>query len=460
MKTEVGRLETLACALAGSTEGAAALLAAARLAASRAARQQPADADDDAALGRAAVVRAFLGTAGRRVPPPPAQLPDPDLESLRLRLAALAPLPRAVLVLRHLEELTLADLARLTERSGPAVARALATAATAVPATGAQLDLLVAAVDVPEPRQVETARRRLEDRRRRTRFRGALVALALAGLLAAATVLPGALRPDPYYRAVGAWVYGYDVRAPAGSRVLNRLLTPETDTVRMLLEDSGQPERHICDITGTSSERPAAPPAGRPARVGAFAGRFLAPDEDRGRALWWRTGPTLTMEASCSEGATDTDLLAAAALVVPAELPVQVPVDLSDLPAGEEVRGIYDLDGQLTLLVGPRSESQRSLGAVYVSVGSSFTEAGYRETEQTVQLGAVTARVRRADQSSTICWDVGGPQACVADFTRGEPTSTREQRFERMLAIARAVRTAADAADRSTWFDAREAVPG
>jgi hypothetical protein len=167
------------------------------------------------------------------------------------------------------------------------------------------------------------------------------------------------------------------------------------------------------------------------------------------------------MEATCSQDATDADLLTVAGLVVPGEVPVQVPVDLSNLPAGEEVRGIYDLDGQVSLLVLPRGEVQPSLRAVYVNVASSFSEAGYGETQQSVELGTVTARVRRAGETSTICWDVGGPQACVADFiTRDDPTSTREQRFERMLAIARAVRTAPDAADRSTWFDAREAVPG
>jgi DNA-directed RNA polymerase specialized sigma24 family protein len=460
IETEAGRLGTLARALAGDTEGTARLLAAARMATDRFARRRSSHPEADVQdIGRAALVRAHLRTA-RDTGAGHERLPDPDLETVRARLDALASLPRAVLVLRHFEELTLADLARVTERSGTAVARALETATAAVGATGYQLDQVAAAVRLPEPGQVETARRRLESRRRRVRGRWFLAALVVAVLVTGATVLPGLLRPDPYARALGTWVYGYEVRPAAGVRVVNRFLTPDADTVQLLDEDRNQAERRTCDITATSSERPAEAPAGRATRVGVFAGRFLAANADRGPALWWRPGPRLAMEVHCSQEPTDADLLAIAALVVPAEVPVLVPVDLSGLPAGEEVRGIYDVDGQLVVLVLPPGETPQSLYAAYVSVGTIFSTAAYQQDEFTVQLGSVTAQVQRAGETTTICWDLGGPQACVADFIRqDDPAASRTQRLERLVAIARAVRTAPGATDRSTWFDARDAVP-
>lgn len=461
-ETEAGPLEKLACALAGNTPGAAELLAASlSTSADPDRRRTPGDEDDPASAGRAALVQAYLRTRKRPTFTDAQPLPDPELEGVRARLDTLAPLPRALLVLRHFEGLTLADLVRVTERSGPAVARALETATATVGATGYQLDLVTAAVRVPEAREVESARRRLTARRRRVRGRWVLTALVLTSLVAAATVLPGVLRPDPYTRPIGAWVYGYEIRSTAGFRLLNRFLTPDTDTVRLLDLDLGRGDRGTCDITATSSEKPTVAPAGRSARVGVFAGRFLAADRNRDPALWWRPGPRLTMEVSCSQDTTDADLLAVANLVVPAELPVLVPVDLNGLPAGEEVRGIYDLDGQIAMLVLPSGETQESQRAVYVTVGTIFSTAAYRQTNRSVQLGGVTARVQQAGETTTVCWDLEAAQACVADLiTEANPTTSREQRLERLLTIARLVGTASGPTDRRTWFDARDAVPG
>ncbi len=461
-ETRGGPLDTLACALAGDTAGAAALLAAARTVTDRPDQSaEPDFLDDHEAAARTALVRAYLRTGRRPAPRDAEPLPDPELEAVRARLDALAPLPRALLVLRHLEGLTLADLARTTDRPGATLARTLGTATAAVGATGYQLDLVAAAVRVPEPGEVETARRTLAARRRRTRGRWVLAALVVAALVTAATILPGVLRTDPYARAVGAWVYGYEVRPTAGFRVLNRFLTPETDTVRLLDESPPQAGRRTCDITATSSERPAPAPSGRSTRVGSFAGRLVEADQVRGPSLWWRPAPRLAMDVTCNQDTTADELLTVAALVVPVEIPVLVPIDLTRLPAGEEVRGIYDLDSQVAMLVLPPGETQESLNAVYVTVGSVFSTASYRRTTRTVQLGSVTAQVQVAGETTTVCWDLGGTQACVADFiTRDDPTASQEQRLERLLAIARLVRTAPGPRDRSTWFDARDAVPG
>ncbi|CAA9333120.1 MAG: Putative RNA polymerase sigma factor [uncultured Friedmanniella sp.] len=384
------------------------------------------------------------------------------VEAVRQRLDALAPLPRAVLVLRHVEQLTLADVARVTERSGPAVARALESATSAVGAVGYQLDQVVAAVDLPEPGRVETARRRLVARQRRVRGRWLLAALVAVVVVTAATVLPGVLRPDAYTRPVGAWVHGYEVRPTGGLRVLNRFLTPTRDTVRLVSADpgAGDPGLRTCDITATSSTEPVPVPEGRSTLVGSARGRFLPPDGDGRPALWWRTGPRLAVEARCAEESTEADLLAVAAMVAPAELPVRIPVDLRDLPSGEEVRGIYDLDGEVAVLVLPPGETEESPNAVYVSVGTLIRSI-YRKPYRLVRVGDVTARLDRSAETETVCWELAEHQVCVADFAGdGGSSADRERRSDRLLGIARALRVSPAPADRSTWFDAREAVPG
>ncbi|MBP2418829.1 hypothetical protein ACFFOM_19360 [Microlunatus capsulatus] len=488
-ETEPDRLGRLARALAGDTDGAAALLAAARVAADRRPRRRPAGdaaglvvdpAEERAAARRAALVRAFLRGPRRPSAPAPAAGPatepdltpaggpgpaaegDPDLDAVRRRLDGLAPLPRAVLVLREVEGLTLADVVRLTERSGPSVTRALATATDAVGAPGHQLERVVAAVEPPTGGQVETARRGLEARRRRVRGRWLLAGVLVVALVAAATVLPGVLRPDPYARAAGTWVYGYDLRPDAEVRVLNRFLTPGRDTAELVDRAAvrGGAVARTCDVTATSSTEPAPTPEGRATRVGTRPGRFLAADSSRGAGLWWRDGPRTVFELSCSPEGTDAELLAVAAAVVPAEVPVLLPVDLRALPAGEEVHGLYDLDGQVAVLVLPPGETEESPNALYVSVGSSIGGTP-RPGGRTVRVGDATARVEEDAESVAVCWDLGGPQACVADFN-GDAGSApaRQRRLARLLGVARAVRVASGPTDRSTWFDARAAVPG
>ena len=463
VETEHGRLSTLACALAGETDGAATLLAAARMATARPDRRRFPDLEDDPeSLRRAVLVRDYLRS--RRTAPPVHDEPlaDAELDAVRARLDGLAPLPRAVLVLRHFEELTLADLARVTDRPGPAVARALETAGAAVGATGYQLDLVAATVPVPEPGQVEAARRRLEARRRRVRGRWVLTAVALVAALTGATVLPAALRPDPYVRPVGAWVHGYDVRPTTGLRVVNRFVTPDTDTAELVDADPGQgmPEGRTCEVTATSSEQPVEVPDGRPAQVGTLRGRFLERNTERGPSLWWRTGPRLAVEVSCSQDSSDANLLAVAAMVVPTEVPILLPVDLNQLPEGEEVRGVYDIDGQVAVLVLPAGETEDSPNAVYVTVGTLFGTTS-RQPDRTVRVGRATAQVEQDEETETICWDLAGPRACVASFGAVDGRAgARQQRSERLLAIARAVRIAPSGTDRSTWFDAREVVPG
>jgi hypothetical protein len=292
-----------------------------------------------------------------------------------------------------------------------------------------------------------------------------LAAAALAGVVSAATVLPGVLRPDPYARPVGAWVYGYDVQGSTGLRVFNRFLTPTTDTVRLIDEDPdrGVVDRRTCDIAATSDERPVEAPEGRSTHVGTFPARFLPSDDRRGPALWWRTGPRLAFVASCAADTSDTDLLSVAALVQPAELAVRLPLDLTGLPEGEEVRGIYDIDGQLAVLVLPPGATEDSTLGIYVSVGTLFggSDGGGRRTGKAVQIGDRNARLEQDDDTDTICWDLGGQQACVVGFA-GEDLrpAARADRLDRLVAVARQVKLAPDPRDEATWFDARDAVPG
>lgn len=456
--SEVGPLVALACALTGQTGQAAELLAATRMS-----RLRPDPGEDPAGAARARMVRLFLRRQ-RSSTPAPAPEPGlaPELEAVRRRLDELDPLPRAALVLRHREQLTLDELARITDRPGPAVARALQSATRTVEAVGYELDQVLEAVAAPEPWAIETAARRFTARRRRIRGRWALAAVVMAALVTAGTVLPGALAPDPYARAYGAWVYGFEIRPTTGLRTVNRFLTPGTDTVDLIDEDPGQVvlRRRTCQIEATSGQQRVKVPKGRPTRVGDHPARFLDAGGGRGPALWWSTDGRLSLQVSCADQTSDDELLAVAGMVAPGEFPVRLPVDLSGLPSEEEVLGIYDIDGQLAVLLVPPGQTEESPNSVYVSVGTLFGTAD-RTAARTVQVGDVTAQVQQDEETDTVCWDLGGPQACVADFSAQDRSAkARERRLARLVSIARHLRLASDTTDRATWFDARDALPG
>jgi hypothetical protein len=449
---EHDELVALAAALAGEPGGAAELLGEVRVLSAKGAR----DEDDGYLAARALLVQRFLR---RRRPPAspsePAVELSPELEAVRGRLDRLAPLPRAVLVLRTRDQLTLGELVRVTERPAGAVNAALAQASAAVDAEPYELDQLLAALARPEPWAVQAAERRCSARRRRTQGRVLLATLAAAALLTAASVLPGLLRPDPYVRAAGAWVYGFTAAPSPEFTPVGRTLSPTEDTLS--LRWTGHLDRD-CTLTLTTAD-PVTPPEGRHLRLGDRPARLVAATDATYTSLWWSVGPHTSGSAQCDEADDAELLLRLAGLVRYGPEPVRLPFALRDLPPDDEVRLVFDYSEGTGAMVTPRGQLDDSPDTVYVSVPSLFDVPQGAPTGTTTVDGT-TARVYSNVVGQAVCWTTDAHTACVGAYPLKDPTVRQRGRvLDHVIGTAKLMHVARDLDDRGTWFDAADALP-
>ena len=455
-----GELAGLASALTGEPAAAAQLLGEV----TALARDQRDPDEDDAGRARALLVERFLRRGRRRSSPPPPR-PDPDEsepdhpapvpDPVRDRLDRLDPVPRAVLVLRHREGLTLGEIARLTGRPIATADRALQEAEQAVDATPWALRQSLA-VPAPAADAVRSAARAWTARRRRARGRVLLAALTGVALVVSGSVLPGLLRPDPYVRPRGAWVYGFSLAPSPDFRPAGRSLSPTEDAVTVNRVD--RPGRS-CSVTLTTGGG-VAPPDGRSVRVGDRRGRLVPAEGDGYRSLWWWVAADTTGRVRCDEPTGEEVLRPLAALVRYGPEPLRLPLALPALPVEDEVRVVFEHPEGSGALVVPRAEPEDSPDTMYVSVPSRFDEA-LAPSSRTAEVTGVTAEVYDELRGQAVCWPAGGDTACVGAYPFIKPTPReRRQVLQHLLATARAVRVAPDVADRGTWFPAADALPG
>lgn len=454
MRHDGDTLVGLASALAGGAAPAARLVAEVEAVA-------PATREvEDELDGPDRAQRALLVQRSLRRPPRdehPVGLTDDDqqevpeqLRDVQREISRLAPLPRAVLVLRHLEHLTVPEIAQLTERPPAVVNRALEAATTAVAAEPHLVEQALATAPRPEPWQVQAAAAELHRRRRRTRGRGVLAALTAVALVAAAVVLPPLLAPDPYTRSRGEWVYSVTLPTDGAFQVSGRSLTADEE---VLVADRGGSDRLSCSVTVTTEEQSPATPSGRPTTVGHRAARFV----DDG-SLWWSLGPRTSAAANCEqEEVADRTLLELARLVRPGPVPVLLPFTLPGLLDGHQVNRVYDYEQFHGASVAPAGTDGVSTDGVLVAVPTFFPMPEDRRP-RTVDVNGATGTVIRETDGQWVCWPVDGQHACVGSVNQAQRPPDASQ-LDRLTTVARGVRMAADLRDRGTWFDAREALP-
>lgn len=378
------------------------------------------------------------------------EVPEP-LRAVQREIARLEPLPRAVLVLRHLEHLTVLEIAQLTERSPAVVNRALAAARTAVPAEPYLVEQALAAAARPEPWQVQAAAAAFHRRRRRTRSRGVLAALVAVALVAAAVVLPPLLEPDPYTRGRGEWVYSVTLPPDVAFEVAGRSLTP---TEEVLVADRVGSDGLRCNVTVTTAEQATPAPSGRSTKVGYRTARFV---EDGG--LWWSLGPRASAVAECEQaGVTDRTLLELARLVRSGPVPVLLPFSLSGLLDGQQVNRVYDFEQFHGTSFAPSGADETSGDGVLVAVPTNFSMPEDRRP-RTVDVNGALGTVIRDNDGQWVCWPASGQHACVGSANQAQRPPDATRQLGRLTRMARAVRIAPDLRDRATWFDAREALP-
>jgi hypothetical protein len=398
-------------------------------------------------------VSAFLATRGPDDAPGPADGAPPSLAGLAMRVGALPRLDRAVLVLLYLEQLTRAEVAGIVDRPLAGIGHVLDRALAALAADPDDVVAVLTALSrrCIDPIQVRRAALRLADRHR-SRSRRRLVVVVAAAILTAALVVPGLLNPPipaaVWVRGHRDWVGSYRLDPPTGWNIESQTLGPDVETTQLQGRESGLCQI-IVDRTGAAGLAEA-PGAARSVRVGGRAGRIFV-GSDRAD-LTWRLSGDASAVVTCSgvSGAAALVTELAGRMAFGAS-PIALPYRLSALPSHFHVDQITvrPQQGATAVDLWPDEVSEASVPiSVVQSVGSA---SGF----------ALPSLDASGASTRTSCHLLEETSVCAGTAGLGALNTTLEEvrTARRLRLIMDGVVMAASAADESTWYDAREALP-
>jgi hypothetical protein len=426
---DLEELSALAAALTGDRADAARLVGE-TLATAGSRRRTP----DRSAL-RGLLVESYLRRRQSSVVPPGEDLPD-ELGQVAERLGGLSPFERAAVVLARLAALPLAEVAATLDTSAATVRRRLAEAEQRLAASPLTIRATLETLSwrTPDAAAVAAARFRGQRSAERRRGRVRLLAVALGVVLMVALVVPTVrmLQPLPV-RTAGSWVLGLELEPPPGWTTELHAVTPDQE----LLQLTGQSGscRAVASLPSTPEEERVDPPAraerawvrGRPVRY--FDG-----------GVRWPYGEGGDVTLTCTDEDRAGTLAMAEQIHFSAGRPFALPFALSRLPAGLR-------------LVGAGYQDQMPVIALARRRMDTFVLVTVTEPEpagQPVTLDGVNYRLTTDAFSRRLCRTVQSVSICVE--ARHNDVAVPRQ-------VARSLRLAPDLQDRSTWFDAREALP-
>lgn len=393
-----------------------------------------------------------VGSAG-----PVEGLPE-GLTALADRVAALPRFDRAVLVLVEVEHLTRAAAAGLLDRPVTVVDHGLERALTALDADPDALAAVWSALSSRplDPVEVRRAEQWVAGRRRTRSRRRVLVAVGVA-LLVATSVLPGAIRTlapdDVWLRGHREWVLSYRLSPPDGWVIDSRTVAADLETTE--LKPAGAGPAHCQIVVGqivVGQPAPDDPSRGpdRPARVHGRAARLTAVADHA--VLTWGLGPDTTASVACSRmpgaGAFATTLARRMAF---APEPILLPYRLGVTPSHFHVAQVevWPQAGRTTVDLWPDE------------VLASGTPIAIDQTPGSVAGTQLWSLPVSDPRVLTSCRLVETVSVCAGVAKPGAVDSPVEQSRagRRLRMIMDGLGAAASGTDRSTWFDARTALP-
>lgn len=422
-------LTALAAALTGDRADAARLIGE-TLAAGATRRRTP----EGSAL-RGLLVESYLRRRQSSVVPPGQDLPE-ELGQVAERLGDLSPFERAALVLSRLTALPLAEVAATLDASATTVRRRLAEAEERLDATPLTIRATLEALSwrTPDAAAVAAARFRGERAAERRRGRVRVLALVLGIVLVIAVIVPTVrmLQPLPV-RSAGSWLLGLELEPPAGWTTEVHAVTPNQEILQLTGESGSC--RAVASLPSAPEEERVDEPAqaervwvrGRPVRY--FDG-----------GVRWPYGEGGDVTLTCTDQDRAGMLAMAEQIRFSAGRPFTLPFALHRLPAGLQLVGAgYQGDMPVIAL------SQRPSEAFIL-----VTVAEAEPTGRRVALDGIEYWLQTAAFSRQLCRRVQSSSVCVEARTND-------------IAVPRAVflnlRLAPDLQNRSTWIDAREALP-
>jgi hypothetical protein len=378
-------------------------------------------------------------------------------------LGRLTPLQRALVVLSCLDHLTQAEIAGMLDHPAAAVRRELDQAFRVLgadaPTIGEQLSRLTwRTADESQVRRL--AHRFSIQATRRHRQRGLLAATAVAVIAALIVTTSLLSRPRVVVRADGEWVFTHHLEPVPGWLVRARTVAWDWEATELRPQDDDSPGSCTFELGAPGSLwwSVSLPRTGTSVTVAGRRGIFgpASDVDDADAVLWWRYTTNVVAAISCDQVAKPEQLMRALADRVRFGLePVLLPYRLSELPASYRVVWINELMSPATTTVGLSRAGQQDEAAVRiihpstdVTSGLSGSRAGdprYTDTEQ--------AALCRPFDRSNVCVEVEVP------IDHSVSMGSQRGRLQALDQTARGLVLSQSPSDRSTWFDARVALP-
>jgi hypothetical protein len=426
---DLDELSTLAAALTGDRTEAARLVG--ETLAAAATRRRPADRS----ASRGLLVECYLRRRHASEVPPGDDL-GVELSAVAERYGGLRPFERAAVVLSGLRGLPLAEVAAILDTSLTTVRRRLAEAEERLAASPLTVRAALETLSwrTPDPATVAAARFRARQATTRRRGRHRMLALALGLVLVVALVVPTVrmLQPLPV-RMAGDWVLALELDPPPGWTTNLHAVTPDQEILQ--LSGGSDSCRAVASLpSAAEEERVDEPVRTERAWVGGRAVRY-----SDGEVRWpYGEGGEVTLTCTDQDRA---GLLGLAERVrFSTGRPFPLPFALRRLPDGLRLVGAgYQDQMPVIALARPRMG-----GFVLVTV----TEA--EPTGGRVTLDGVEYRLEAGLFSRRLCRPMPSMTICV---------EARDNDTALPNAVIRNIDLAADLQDRSTWFDARAALP-
>lgn len=442
-------LAGLAMALTGDRVRAAALIA----------RATPASSTG--------LVQTFLHTRAAPDQSTPDREPlDPELEDIAQRLGRLTPSARAAVTLAFGRRMTYAEIAGLLERTPVKIAGLMAQTTAdldaddyAITATLEQL-----AWQVPDDTPLARARHVASRERRRHRRRLTAVAGGVALAVVAAVAIPAIRAHQPlYHRPVGEWSYGPDITPPEGWRIAEHGVGTDVEYLglnRGRFESIDRCEVVAVEKTSKFQLEHLVPAASRKIPIGvvdADAGPISGSGIARFQVEWSysldsavRVNCTSSVPADAQSRAIDT-----ARRLRFKPTPIRVPIAL---PQKSKLapNSIGHIGNELWISF---NMPDRDVGSVIVAFDSALQDGQSRP----IQSAGREALMTIIDGATAVCIPRSTPHVCVnATIDEGDGSSSKQaakKAQKRALDFAAQLRLAPSMTDRSTWFDAKTALP-
>lgn len=422
-------LTGLAAALTGDQEEAAQLIGETLAAAATRRRSL-----DRSAL-RSQLVECYLRRRRSSVVPPGDDLRD-ELGAVAERLGGLSPFERAAVVLSGLHGLPLAEVAAILDTSPAKVRRRLAEAEERLAASPLTVRATLETLSwrTPDPAAIAAARfqgrRDAATRRRRV----GLLALAVGVMLLAALAVPTVrmLQPLPV-RTAGDWVLGLQLEPPPGWTTELHAVTPDQELLQL---SSGS---RSCRVVASLPSTPAEERTDQPIQAERVwvRGRSV---QYFGSGVRWIYGDGGDVTLTCTDQDRAGLLSMAERIHFTAGRPFTLPFALPQLPPGMRLVGAGYQDQKPVIAL-----SRRRLDTFVL-----ITVVEREPTGRLTTLDGVSYRVYADVFSRRLCRPVQSMAVCV---------EARDNDISVPREVSRSLQLAPDLENRSTWFDARAALP-